>query len=436
MKAGRILVLLLFLVGLVGILITDEGVYPRLLYLSVLFLLVSYLWTRLALAGIRVHRHSRFQKASVGDVLEEHFEIRNTSAFLAPNIEAINESNLPAASGSRVITRIGGRRSVTYLARTYLTRRGRFALGPTLVSGCDPFGLFRASRRFPAEETVVILPAIYEIESFPAAPGVLPGGQAIRKKSSEVTPHASSVREYVPGDPLKSIHWPTTARRGKVMVKEFEQDPQTEVWIFLDVQEDAHYSQPYKPPILQASQLLYRRVPRFALPPSTLEYAVSAAAALAHYFIAQKRAVGLVAAGRIPTFIPAERSDRQEAKTLETLAYLEADGHLSLAESVAMQAPQLSAGNAAILITPDVRPELLSATEDLQRRGLHPIVLLLDPQTFGGPPGADSLEQTLLARGIPTYLVRRGDDLTQTLSASAPSHGRISWQRIPSSPLI
>ncbi|MBI5934706.1 MAG: DUF58 domain-containing protein [Chloroflexi bacterium] len=432
MRAGRVLVLLLFLVGVVGVLITDEAIYPRLLYLSILVLLVAFLWTRLALAGIRVHRHARLQKASAGDVFEEHFEIRNASPFLAPNIEVINESRLPAASGSRMLTRIGGTRSVTYLARTYLTHRGRYTLGPTLVTGYDPFGLFRASRRFPSEETVVILPVIYEIASFPAAPGILPGGQAIRKKSADVTPHASSVREYSPGDPLKSIHWPTTARRGKVMVKEFEQDPQAEVWIFLDVQDGAHYNQPYTPPALEASQLLYRRVPRFVLPPSTLEYAVSAAATLSHYFINQKRAVGLVAAGHIPTFISAERSDRQEAKTLETLAYLEDDGRLSLAESVTMQAPQLSAGSTAILVTANVRPELLTATEDLQRRGLHPIVLLLDPETFGGPPGADALQKSLLSRGIPICRVRCGDDLTQTLSAFAPARGAISWQRIQS----
>ena len=435
MRAGRILVLLLFLVGVIGILITDEQIYPRLLYLSLLVLLVAFLWTRLALAGIRVHRHARLQKASAGDVFEEHFEIRNASPLLVPNIEVINESKLPGVSGSRVLTRIGGRRSVTYLARTYLTHRGRYLLGPTAVTGNDPFGLFRSTRKFPSDETVVILPVIYEITSFPAGPGVLPGGQAIRKKSADVTPHASSVREYVPGDPLKSIHWPTTARRGKVMVKEFEQDPQAEVWIFLDVQDGAHYNQPYTPPILEASQLLYRRVPRFVLPPSTLEYTVSIAATLSHYFIGQKRAVGLVAAGRIPTFISAERSDRQEAKALETLAYLESDGRLSLAESVTMQAPQLSAGGTAILVTANVRPELLTACEDLQRRGLHPFVVLLDPETFGGSGGADTLQQTLLSRGVPVCRVRNGDDLSQTLSAFSPSRGKISWQRIPSSPL-
>ncbi len=53
------------------------------------------------------------------------------SPFISFNAEIVNESKLPGASGSRLLTRIGGHRTVTYLSRTYLTQRGRFALGPT-----------------------------------------------------------------------------------------------------------------------------------------------------------------------------------------------------------------------------------------------------------------------------------------------------------------
>lgn len=435
MKAGRILVALLFIVGGVGSLISGSAVYPRLLYLSLLIVLVAFLWMRLSVVGLQIHRHARLQKAGAGDVFEEHFEIHNASPFLAPNAEIINESKLPGAAGSRLLTRIGGHRKITYLSRTYLTQRGRFALGPTTVVSGDPFGLFHTSRHFPAEESLVVLPTIYEIAAFPAAPGILPGGRTIRRKSSDVTPHAASVREYAPGDPLKSIHWATTARRGKLMVKEFEQDPQAEVWIFLDLQDGVHYAKPFTPPVFVATQLLYGRPPQFVLPPSTLEYAISIAASLSHYFIGQKRAVGLVAAGHTATVIPAERSDRQESKILETLAYVEADGELSLAALVPMQARQLTTGSSAILITPEVRAELVSATEDLQRRGLHPIVVLLDPETFGGPPGAGVLEKTLLSRGVPICRVRCDNDLTQTLSAFANTQGPITWQRIPLSQL-
>ena len=42
---------------------------------------------------------------------------------------------------------------------------------------------------------------------------------AARRRSQVVAPTASSVREYSYGDSLKRIHWPSTARIGKLMVK-------------------------------------------------------------------------------------------------------------------------------------------------------------------------------------------------------------------------
>ena len=55
------------------------------------------------------------------------------------------------------------------------------------------------------------------------------------------------VREYVDGDPLNRIHWMSTARRDRLMVKEFELDPQSDVWIFLDAEREVQSTLPYEP---------------------------------------------------------------------------------------------------------------------------------------------------------------------------------------------
>ncbi len=95
-----------------------------------------------------------------------------------------------------------------------------------------------------ARDTLVILPMTFPIAIFPPPPGLLPGGKAIRQRTFDVTPHAAEVREYVPGDPMKRIHWPSTAHRGQFMVKEFEQDPQADIWLFLDAYRPVHSSMP------------------------------------------------------------------------------------------------------------------------------------------------------------------------------------------------
>jgi uncharacterized protein (DUF58 family) len=215
---------------------------------------------------------------------------------------------------------------------------------------------------------------------------------------------------------MKRIHWATSVRRNQLMVKEFEQDPQAEVWLYLDSQSDVHHDQPqhYDQEPLESN--FFGRRPNFQLPPSSLEYGISITASLAHYFIAQRRAVGYASAGQNFTVHHAERSERQEGRILETLAFVEANGSLSIAALVAAQASQLPQGSTAILITPTVRPELLQAVDDLQRRYLRPVVILLDSQTFGGLRGSNKLAQSLRERRVPVCVIACHADLKLALS--------------------
>lgn len=443
MKSGRILVALLILLGAAGVMVIGAEIYSRLLYLGLLLVAVSVVWTWLVTRPLRVVRQTRVLRAKVGDILEEHFEIHNGSFLLNLWIEVLNESPIPNAAGSRLLTLVGGRQKRTYTARTWLTRRGAFPLGPTTLTSGDPFGLFRVRRQFPAQESLVILPMIFEIPKFLSPPGLLPGGQVIRRKSSDVTPHSAGVREYMPGDPMKRIHWPTTVRRGQIMVKEFEQDPQAEIWLFLDAQESAHYQKVRRVEEQKADALLFKvdallfgRRPDFHLPPSTLEYAVSISASLAHYFLGQRRAVGLVTSGRASTMISAERGERQEGKILETLAFVEAEGSLSVAGLVAARAQRLPQGSSAILITPSVSAELLAGVDDLQRRHLRPVVVLLAAETFGGPPGTERILLSLAERNVPVCPIYCDADLSLALTSftnSPLTQDVRTWQR-PSLP--
>jgi uncharacterized protein (DUF58 family) len=416
MKSGRIFVALLLIVGTAGALITGADIYSRFLYLGTLLVIGSWVWTQWVARGLKLSRYARITRANVGDFFEEHFEALNGSRILASWIEIFNQSQIPYASGSRLLTLVLGRQKRTYLARTWLTRRGAFALGPTRISTGDPFGLFRASKKIASTQTLIVLPMLFEIKSFLLPPGLLPGGQVIRKKSSDVTPHAAGVREYIHGDAMKRIHWPTSVRRGQLMVKEFEQDPQAEVWLYLDSQNDAHREKKQRKDQPPTESNFFGRRPEFKLPPSSLEYAISITASLAHYFIAQRRAVGYASAGQTFTVHHAERGERQEGKILETLAFVEANGNLSIAALVTAQASQIPQGSTVILITPTTRPDLLQAVDDLQRRHLRPIVILLDIETFGGLRGADKISRALQERRLPVCIIKCDDNLTRELS--------------------
>lgn len=433
MTPGRIFVLLILAVGGIGTAVNGGTVYVRLLYLGILLLALAWLMTIPALRGIRVERQARSLRASVGDIFEEHFEISNTSRLPKLWLEVANETTIPHATGSRILTFLRGRQKRIYTARTWLTNRGGFPLGPTTITAGDPFGIFRVSKNYPAAFSLVVLPMIFPVAEFLSPPGLLPGGKAIRRKSLDITPHASGIREYVPGDPMKRIHWPTSIRRDQLMVKEFEQDPQAEVWLFLDTNRNAHVAKPgeeYDTPPIDDLLLLRRRKVR--LPASTLEYSVSIGASLAHYFIEQRRAVGLVTASeRAFKVTPAERSERQEAKILEELAFVQAESTYTLPGLVTAQMGQLSQGSSAILITPMIWPELLIGVDSLQRRNLRPVVVLLMSRSFGHVSSNEDLAQSLTERKVPVCRVYCEADLSDTLSSFVTStfSQDVSWRR-------
>lgn len=431
MRAGRILLALLFVVGLLGVVFNGAIIYSRFFLISVSLVCIAWVWTRWSAAGLGVTRNSRVLRANVGDVFEESYELANNSRIPAAWIEVLNKSALPNAAGSRLITFVMGRQTRSYLARTWLTRRGGFQLGPTRISAGDPFGLFSYGKVIAPRETLIVFPVIHEIQSFPFPPGMLPGGQVIRQKSYDITPHAAGVREYIHGDAMKRIHWPTSARRGQLMVKEFEQDPQAEIWLYLDSQKAIHYEKPYQQEELPQESMMFVKRPKFKLPPSTLEYSVSITASLVHYFVGQRRAVGYVSAGQTFTVHQAERSERQEAKILETLAFVEANGALSIAALVTAQASQLPQGSSVILVTPTVRTDILHAVDDLQMRYLRPVVVMLDTESFGGPRGSETIINSLRERRVPVTVIKCDDDLSQALSG-IPSTFKVqdmrSWQ--------
>jgi uncharacterized protein (DUF58 family) len=202
------------------------------------------------------------------------------------------------------------------------------------------------------------------------------------------------------------------------MVKEFEQDPQADIWIFLDAYRPAHFSMPESPTPYQAENMWLRR-PKVSLPKDTFEYAVSAAASLANFFLMDKRAIGLACAAGKLFVVPCERGERQISKIMETLAFLQPEGTMPLLELVNIQAKLLPLGSGIVIITSSDRPELLLALEDLHRRNLRPVVVMIKAETFGGQGKTEKIVANLQARNIPVCQIGSGDDLGTQLALPA-----------------
>lgn len=418
MTSGQIIVLVLLALSIIGGAVTGSQLYFRLAYLWGLLFAGSWGWALISLRGVEFTRRSRTFRAQVGQVFEERFEIDNPNRLPRLWISVRDESPLPGSQGSRVFPMVEARRGRTYVARTRLIQRGVFSLGPTVLESGDPFGLVPVTRVIPAEESLLVFPMMVEVGAFPNPAGVMPGGEALRRRTQQVTPNAAGVREYEPGDPLSRIHWVSTARRGRLMSKEFELDPQAEVWIFLDATAATQASLPYELSATDA-EALWKRSAKISIPPSTEEYGVSVAASLARYYLQQGRSVGFVSVGQAMSILSPERGGRQLSKILEALALLRAEGDLPLRALVEIQAQQLTRGSTVVLVTASTHEDVVLTVDYLLRRGLRPIVVMIDAASFNGAAGTDELVETMKFMRVPVRQVREGDDLGSALSGGA-----------------
>ena len=419
MKGNR-LVFLLGLACLIAALATGRDLFYNLAYLIAAILVLSYLWTWTSIHWVRIVRHLWAKKAEVGKTYEERFTVRNTSLLPKLWLEVRDHSELPHHQASYVLNSFGARKERGWTVRTLCRQRGRFTLGPVTLTTGDPFGLFKMQRELSLTSTVIVYPAIVELTAFATPSGQLPGGDALRRRTHYVTSNVRGVRDYAPGDSFNRIHWPSTARRGQLIVKEFELDPLADVWLFLDMDRSVQAELEWKPVLgRREPALLWTKRPGLELAPSTEEYGATITASLAKHFIVRNRAVGLVTYAQQREVIPADRGERQLSKILETLAVIKGVGRIPLAQVLAAEGMHLVRGTTIIVITSSPDKNWGTASRHLEQRGLRVIAVLIAPDSFGGEWGMEEVTAELAAGGTPTYIVREGDDLAEALSQRA-----------------
>ncbi|MGI6741702.1 MAG: DUF58 domain-containing protein [Brevefilum sp.] len=391
--------------------------YSRLFLFLLLVFVVNIIWSVFSTWGVELTRTSSATRKQVGDIFSESFEIVNRSFIPKAWLKITDRSEFLSGAGSRVLTWIGGSKPRTYLAYATLNKRGWFDLGPTQIESGDLFGMLLFRKKVEPKSRLLVIPHTFDITKFAEPFGTLPGGQALRQKTLEMSPYAAGVREYVQGDPLKRIHWPTSARKQALIVKEFEKDPLAEVWIFLDVRGNVHVHQDLdsRENLGELWWLTQRRA--FTLPPDTGEYAISIAASIAKYYIRQKREVGLVSIGKRYSILRAERGERQMGKILETLAVLPIKGDLPLWGLISSQITHFARGSTIVLITPSAEEKVLTVARELQQRRLKPVVILIDGASFGDSRSSEELSLALANRGIVSFLIRKDDNIRSVLEA-------------------
>ncbi len=416
LQQRRTVVFILAAAALIGGFVTGRGILFTLAYLLGLLLIVSFLWAWANINWLHLSRVTRTRRTQVGSPLDERFQVRNTSMVPKLWVEVRDFSNLPGHFSSQVINGLGARSTYGWRVSTICRERGRYQLGPMRIASSDPFGLFPMTRELDQTSHVVVYPLTFDIHQFTLPLGLLPGGDALRRRTHYVTTNASGVRDYAPGDSFNRIHWASTARRNRLIVKEFELDPLADIWIVPDMAEFGQVGVPRPGSEAWMHRPFWEEPKETTLPDSTEEYVVSIAASLAQYFLRLDRSVGMLAYGQIHEVVQPDRSERQMNRILETLSVLRAQGNTRLSDVVEAEMHLFPRGTTVIVVTASAEDHWATTARAMSRRGLRVVSVLVDPASFGGARSSAGLADLLQANHQVAYTVNRGDDLTAALS--------------------
>ncbi len=380
-KQLKIAVALLF-IFILGWGFYHDDIFIQITFLLSLLILFSLFWAIFSAIGIDVFRKSRYSRQKAGDYFEEKIEVINRSPFWHLLVEITDLTPEKGFRASRIISSIGPHQSRLYNSRQYLEKRGMIYLGPFKVTTGDPFRFFYKEKKFERRNRLFVLPYYEQITPNSYQFGQLSGGISLQRPSLETSTHAAGIREFQPGDPLNRIHWPSSMKRNRLIVKEFDQNPHGSVWIFLDAQKEVNVKSSADPLEGDAAQWDFKKQKSYELPRVTFEYAVSITASLTDFFIHQGRQVGFCHSGKQTHLIPAEKGERQMSKILDLLCQVRANGEIPIFPFIESNIAYQNPGNMVILITTSKASMLQQLADLVKRKALNPLFIILNTSSF------------------------------------------------------
>ena len=375
--------------------VTGHWLFYRGAYILGALIPLCFIWARISASGLEVEVERAADRLQVGQETETRLRLKSRSIFTKLWLEIEDRTDMPGPPAKTVIT-LPSKGQRNWKVTMRCRRRGLYATGPVVITTGDPFGLFKLRRTFGVKQRVLVLPQPEELPYFWAPAAMLPGEGTVRQRTHYVTPNAAAIREYYPGDSMSRIHWKSTARLDRLMVKTFEMDPTSNIWIVLDLHAD---------------------VQRGEGDESTEEYGVRIAASLANHFLQSNRMCGLLASGAEDTVIEPARGADQFSRILETLAVAEASGKKPLAQLLQEEGRRAGRHTTVIIVTPSVDEEWVHTLGMLTHSGARAAAVQLDPDSFGGEEAEPPLGP-LAALGVVSYVVPARSDISLMLGPS------------------
>jgi uncharacterized protein (DUF58 family) len=355
----------------------------------------TWLWSWFVDGPVVVDHVIEPAPATEGDRVRLELDVRRNSRVPLGSMTA---SVTVGRLGERTCGLVGRGRTATARIDLGALPRGVYALSDTAVVLGDLLGLLSITPRVVAQQgSIVVRPRLAALDGLFCDGGsaVGDGRRVLLRRAAGFDFH--SVREYEQGESLRRVHWPTSARRGQLMVKELEDTTHDGVVVILDCDGRCQVGTP---------------------PESTFDTAVRAAGSIVQAHAARGRTATLVSTGRAWAGVAVRSATADLDGLLTALAAAEPDARDGLARFLAGDHRWSTSGE-LVVVTASDDPAAFTRLLALSARRSLSVVWIDAPSFASRPTRAEPGLLRLAAHGIPTAVVRRGDDLAAALSARA-----------------
>lgn len=260
--------------------------------------------------------------------------------------------------------RAGEERALEYTLRC--TTWGVHELGRTRMRARDPFRIVGWEARGTRTRQVKAYPSPITLRRLvpPVETQAFAGSQVARVKGEGV--EYADIRDFVPGDRVRSINWRASARRQSLVVNERHPERNADVVLFVDSFVDV------------------RGGGR-----SVLEDAVRAAGALATHYLDRRDRVGLVGFGGVLRWLQPGMGTTQRYRLVETMIETGVEPTYTWRDVNVIPARVLPPASLVLALTPLVDPRFIAALEDLRGRRFDVAVVEVDPIPLVEPGRTD-----------------------------------------------
>jgi uncharacterized protein (DUF58 family) len=376
----------------------SEALYPIALGL-VLAVAAAALWVRFLAKPMTLNRILSEGEHLAGDDIPVRLEL-DLEGRMPSGALVVRERIARLGEIETVMVNRRGRLRGSY--RIDDVPRGRYAVESVDAVLEDPFGLERVELKLPAGESLLVYPRLVDLDGLFSDSGAraLEGRRLLLRRPTGFDLH--SVRAYEQGESLRRVHWPSTAKRGQLMVKELEDAPRDETAVLLDA---------------DASALAG------VAPDSSFELQVRAAGSLLKSHASRGRRAALIVNSASRSYQRVHSFDGDWLRAFELLAAVEPDGPMPVAAMLADEAGPAGRALELTVVTASLSPRLVDRL--LQRMMSRHAATLVYVERASFAEGATAqLDPATAAQvlrlqrgGVAVAVLRRGDDLAATLGA-------------------